>query len=186
MRRIFERPIWPEQWLGVLATTGLLALIPPYFENFGKRLVKSPRLYWLDSGLASHLLGLRSRAELERSPFYGPLWEGFVAAEIIKHQINSGGRPELYHFRDEQGLEVDFVLPGPAGKLRLVEVKATRTPTAAMARPLQALSRKIGRGSESWLVHRTSKTSAGTEALAPGIRSVDLPAFLHQLTEPMT
>ena len=58
------------QWLGVLETTGLLALIPPYFETFGKRLLKSPRLYWLDSGLASHLLGIRSRLELERSPFY--------------------------------------------------------------------------------------------------------------------
>ena len=72
------------QWLGVLETTGLLALIPPYFETFGKRLLKSPRLYWLDSGLASHLLGIRSRLELERSPFYGAPWEGFVAAEIIE------------------------------------------------------------------------------------------------------
>jgi len=75
------------QWLGVLETTGLVALVPPYFENFGKRLIKSPKLYWMDSGLATFLLGLRSRAELERSPFLGPVWEGFVAAEIVKRQI---------------------------------------------------------------------------------------------------
>jgi predicted AAA+ superfamily ATPase len=169
------------QWMGVLETTGLLALIPPYFENFGKRLLKSPRLYWLDSGLASHLLGLRSRSELERSPFYGALWEGFVAAEIIKRQINSGGRRELYHFRDEQGLEVDFVLPGPQGKLRLVEVKASRTPAPAMARPLQALGRALGERAEMWLVHRPSRTPVGTTALAPGVKAADLATFLQEL-----
>ncbi len=170
------------QWLGVLETTGLLALIPPYFENFGKRLIKSPRLYWLDSGLASHLLGLRSRAELERSPFYGALLEGFVAAEIIKRQINAGAKRELYHFRDEQGLEVDFVLPGPRGKLRLVEVKASRTPTPAMARPLQSLGRTLGPDrAEMWLVHRASRTPAGTAALAPGVRAVELATFLREV-----
>ncbi len=166
-------------WLGVLETTGLLVLIPPYFENFGKRLLKSPRLYWLDSGLASHLLGLRSRSELERSPFYGALWEGFVAAEIIKRQINAGGKRELYHFRDEQGLEVDFVLPGPRGKLQLVEVKATRTPTPAMARPLQSLGKTMGSRAEMWLVHRPARTPAGTAALGTGVKAVDLDTFLR-------
>jgi len=172
------------QWLGVLETTGLLALIPPYFENFGKRLLKSPRLYWLDSGLASHLLGLRSRPELERSPFYGALWEGFVATEIVKRQINAGGKRELYYFRDEQGLEVDFVFPGPRGKLLLVEVKATRTPTPAMARPLQSLGRTLGGRAEMWLVHRPSRTPAGTAALVPGVKAVDLDTFLGELPEP--
>jgi predicted AAA+ superfamily ATPase len=167
------------QWLGILETTGLLAFIPPYFENFGKRLLKSPRLYWLDSGLASHLLGLRSRAELERSPFYGALWEGFVASEIIKRQINAGGKRELYHFRDEQGLEVDFIVPGPQGKLGLVEVKATRTPTPAMARPLQSLGRTLGNRAEMWLVHRPTRTPAGTAALAPGVKAADLATFLR-------
>lgn len=170
------------QWLGVLETTGLLALVPPYFENFGKRLIKSPRLYWLDSGLACHLLGLRSRAELARSPFLGAVWEGFVAAEIIKAQLNTGGKRELYHFRDEQGLEVDFLLPGPGGKLRLVEAKAAKTPTPAMARPMQSLARALGPDrAESWLVHRTAKAPAGTSALAPGVKAVDLPTLLGQI-----
>jgi len=170
-----------SHWMGVLETTGLLALIPPYFENFGKRLLKSPRLYWLDSGLASHLLGLRSRSELERSPFYGALWEGFVAAEIIKLQINAGGKRELYYFRDEQGLEVDFVLPGPRGILRLVEVKATRTPAPSMARPMQSLGRTLRERAEMWLVHRPSRTPAGTAALVPGVKAADLATFLQEL-----
>ena len=169
------------QWLGVLETTGLLALIPPYFENFGKRLLKSPRLYWLDAGLAGYLLGLRTRAELERSPFRGALWEGFVAAEIIKRQINAGRRRELFHFRDEQGLEVDFVVPAAGGGLHLIEAKSTRTPVPEMARPLQALGRALKRPARMWLVHRRARTPAGTTALAEGVRAVELDAVLREL-----
>ena len=167
-------------WLGVLETTGLVALLPPYFENFGKRLVKSPRLYWLDSGLTAHLLGLRSRAELERSPFLGPLWEGFVASEIIKRQINRGDRRELHFFRDEQGLEVDFIVPGSAGRCQLVEAKAGRTVTAAMARPLQSLAKAMGAKAEhSWIVHRSGTTAAELHAVAPGVSAATLGDYLR-------
>ena len=69
------------------------------------------------------------------SPFAGSLFEGFIASEIVKAQVNDGRRRELYHFRDEQGLEVDFVVPGRSGAVALVECKATRTVTPAMAAP---------------------------------------------------
>jgi len=69
-------------WLHVLEITGQIILVPPYFENFGKRLIKSPKVYLGDSGLACYLLGIATQAELERSPFLGALFEGFVAAEI--------------------------------------------------------------------------------------------------------
>src|ERR1019366_8458767 len=107
---------------------GQVILVPPYFENFGKRLIKSPKVYWGDSGLACYLLGLTSAAELERSPFLGPLFEGFVAAEILKSQSNRGMRKELYYFRDQQGLEVDFLVPGPNASLWLVEAKVDFCP----------------------------------------------------------
>jgi predicted AAA+ superfamily ATPase len=75
--------------------TGQIILVPPYFENLGKRLIKSPKVYLGDSGLACYLLGLTSVAELERSPFLGALFEGFVAAEILKSQADRGMRKEL-------------------------------------------------------------------------------------------
>ena len=75
--------------------TGQIILVTPYFENFEKRLIKSPKVYWGDSGLACYLLGLTSAAELERSPFLGALFEGFVAAEILKSQSNRGTRKEF-------------------------------------------------------------------------------------------
>ena len=170
------------QWLGVMETTGLVALVPPYFENFGKRLMKSPKLYWLDSGLAAYLLGLRTAEEMERSPFLGALWEGFVAAELIKAQLNWGRRRELYYFRDEQGLEVDFLVPGSAGRLRLIEAKAGKTVRPEAAASLRSLGRAMGNRVESaWLVHRPARTAAGLRALVPGVSAVDLDAMIAAL-----
>ena len=123
------------QWLGILETTAQILVVPPFYENLGKRLIKSPRVYVADSGLACHLLGIDSAAELAKSPFAGSLFEGLIASEIVKAQVNDGRRRELYHFRDEQGLEVDFVAPGRSGAVALVECKATRTVTPAMAAP---------------------------------------------------
>src|SRR5689334_2989476 len=88
------------------------------------------------SGMACHLLGTRSSAELERSPFLGPIFEGFVASEILKSQINTSARKELYHFRDQQGLEVDFLAPGRDGRLWMIECKSSRTVHPPMVAPL--------------------------------------------------
>jgi len=133
------------EWLQILESTGEIILVPPYFENFGKRLIKSPKIYWGDSGLACYLLGIRSAGELERSPFLGPLFEGFIAAEILKSQINQGLRKELYYFRDQQGLEVDFLVPRPNAGLWLIESKAGKTVHPAMAAPLLSLQRALGK-----------------------------------------
>src|SRR5262249_42457838 len=139
---------------------GLILIVPPYFENFGKRLVKSPKIYWLDSGLVCFLLGIASKAQLERSPFVGAILEGFIASEIAKHQVNAGRPRELYHFRDEQGLEVDFVVPGKGGLLELIETEWTKTVLPSMATPLQRLAQKIkSRQVTSIVVHRTSPTA---------------------------
>src|SRR5271169_1039669 len=113
------------EWLYILEVTGQIIIVPPYFENFGKRLIKSPKVYWGDSGMACHLLGIRSQAELDRSPFLGALLEGFVGAEVLKSQVNRGMRKELYYFRDQQGLEVDFLFPDGRGGLWMAECKAS-------------------------------------------------------------
>ena len=124
------------QWLGILETTAQIIIVPPYYENFGKRLVKTPKVFIADPGLACHLLGIDTLAELNKSPFLGSLFEGLVAAEIIKTQLNRGGRRALYYFRDEQGLEVDFVVPGKNGSTVLIECKAGQTVMPAMASSL--------------------------------------------------
>ena len=175
------------QWLGVLETTAQVLVVPPFYENLGKRLIKSPKVYLADSGLACHLLGIDSAAELAKSPFAGSVFEGFIASEIAKAQVNAGGRRELYHFRDEQGLEVDFVVPGRGGSLVLVECKAGRTVTPAMAAPMRRLrdaarkGRRKAAGVNMVLVHQAPKAGSGTEAVAPGVRALAWRDFLDDL-----
>jgi predicted AAA+ superfamily ATPase len=172
-----------SEWLQVLEITGQVMLVPPYFENFGKRLIKSPKVYLGDSGLACHLLGIQSQAELERSPFLGPLWEGFVASEILKSQVNQGRTKELYYFRDQQGLEVDFLFPYGGG-VWMVESKASRTVQPAMARPMMSLLQAMGSRPPRRLsvVHRASPSQPATRALAPGVDALPLEEFVQELT----
>jgi predicted AAA+ superfamily ATPase len=170
------------EWLQILESTGEIIVVPPYFENLGKRLIKSPKVYWGDSGLACHLLGIRSASELERSPFLGPLFEGFVASEILKSQINQGLRRELYYFRDQQGLEVDFLLPRPSAGLWLIEAKAGKTVQTKMAAPLLSLQRPLGKHLRRMLiVHRKPRAPFSTAAIAKGVEAVDFEQFSKQL-----
>jgi predicted AAA+ superfamily ATPase len=175
------------QWLGVLGATSQILIVPPFYENVGKRLIKSPKVYLADSGLACHLLGIDSLAELTRSPFHGALFEGFIASEIAKAQTNSGRRRELYYFRDEQGLEVDFLVPGKSGSVRLVECKATQTVIPADAGPMQRLadamrkSRAGGTRVELHLVHLPSRHPLSTRAIAPTVKAWPWPDFVEQL-----
>jgi predicted AAA+ superfamily ATPase len=169
-------------WLHILEVTGQIILVPPYFENFGKRLIKSPKLYLGDSGLACYLLGLTSSAELERSPFLGAVFEGFIAAEILKSQANQGKRKELYYFRDQQGLEVDFLIPRTNAKLWLVETKAAKTVRPSMASPLTSLQRGMQKRSGRLIVvHRRAHSEVPTAAIARGVEALDVEQFVEEL-----
>jgi uncharacterized protein len=172
-----------SEWLHVLEITSQIIIVPPYFENLGKRLVKTPKVYWGDSGLACYLLGITSEAELQRSPFLGQLFEGFVAAEILKSQVNQGGRKELYYFRDQQGLEVDFLLPRPNAGLWLLECKAGKTVRPAMAAPLLALRRTMEKRSTRLIVvYGKSRSAQATSAVARGVEAIELERFVRSLT----
>jgi uncharacterized protein len=172
-----------SEWLHVLEITSQIIIVPPYFENLGKRLVKTTKVYWGDSGLACYLLGITSEAELQRSPFLGQLFEGFVAAEILKSQVNQGGRKELYYFRDHQGLEVDFLLPRPNAGLWLIECKAGKTVRPAMAAPLLALRRTMEKRSTRLIVvYGKSRSAQATTAVAPGVEAIEFERFVASLT----
>jgi len=175
------------QWLGVLEMTAQILIVAPFYENLGKRLIKSPKVYFADSGLACHLLGIDSAADLAKSPFAGSLFEGFIASEIVKSQVNAGRRRELYYFRDQQGLEVDFVVPGRGGSLTLVECKNTRTVTPAMAAPMQRLAEAVRKKRPkktevtSVLIHEASTAGVRTQAVAPRVRALPWREFVEEL-----
>jgi predicted AAA+ superfamily ATPase len=137
-------------------------------------------VYLGDSGLACYLLGINTQPELERSPFLGALFDGYVVAEIIKSQVNQGRRRELHHFRDQQGLEVDFPIPDGQGGLWMVECRASRTVLPTMAKPLESLLCAMGDREEVRLsvVHRGSATAPPTRALTPGAEALDVRSFV--------
>ena len=175
------------QWLDILERTMQVIIVPPFFENMGKRLQKSPRIYIADPGLACHLLGIDSADELTRSPFLGSIFEGLVASEILKHQLNTGRRRELYHFRDDQGLEVDFLVPGKSGSVTMVECKAARTVTSSMSTPMRQLiaagSKALmkGRTIKGLLVHQPPRAGQNTKVVAPGITAHSWASFTEHL-----
>ncbi len=111
-----------SSWLSVLEASSVIALVSPYYRNLGKRLVKTPKLYFIDTGLACFLAGLRSKEELRRSSLLGPLFETFVLGQILRWYANRALPADVYFYRDHYGHEVDFVIP-VGEKLRLIECK---------------------------------------------------------------
>jgi uncharacterized protein len=163
------------EWINILEITGQIIVVPPFYENFGKRLIKSPKIYFADSGLAAFLLGIETESALRKSTFLGSVFEGFVASEIVKNQLNSGKRRELYYFRDQQGLEVDFIVPVGGAKLLVMEAKAVRCVTPAMGASLNKLSRAISRYKvEKYVVHLDPPpgTPKGFLSLSPGVKAL--------------
>jgi len=172
-----------SEWLNILEITSQIILVPPFYENFGKRLIKSPKLYFCDSGLACHLLGIESENMLNRSTFLGAVFEGFVASEIIKLQMNSGRSRQLYYFRDQQGLEVDFLVPWGDQKLILLEAKASRTVWPEIAESLSRLSKVVSNYDvDRFLIYRPSKGKESISALRPGIKALPIEKLLSALS----
>lgn len=115
-----------REWLSVLEASYLVTRLPPYHRNFGKRLVKTPKLYFLDVGLMAWLLGIRNAASIETHATRGALFETWVVSELVKQRLNAGEPVDLFFWRDNVGHEVDVVFETPAG-LQAVEVKSGGT-----------------------------------------------------------
>lgn len=115
-----------SDWIDLLQTSYIVHLLPPWFVNTGKRLVKSPKLYFYDVGLACWLLGLRSPEQVSRDPLWGALFENFIVMEAMKDRLNAGESREMYFYRDAEGNEVDLLLPD-GGSFYAIEIKAGST-----------------------------------------------------------
>lgn len=172
-----------SEWLNILEVTSQIILVPPFYENFGKRLIKSPKLYFADSGLVCHLLGIDSEKILKNSPFFGTVFEGYIASEIIKAQIHAGRSRALYYFRDQQGMEVDFLVPSGHRGIMLIEAKASQTVTPRMAESIRRLGSAISNHSlKSYVVYNPGKTTFATSALHSGIQAVSTVQLMSALT----
>ena len=115
-----------KQWLSVLESSYIVTLLQPHHRNFGKRLVKAPKLYFCDVGLAAWLLGIRDAATLETHAARGALFETYVITELLKQRFNAGQPGDLYFWRDSTGNEVDVLIETAQG-LHAVEIKSGST-----------------------------------------------------------
>jgi uncharacterized protein len=149
-----------REWLSVLQATNQVFLLEPYFENVGKRLVKSPKLYLADPGLLCFLLGL-DQSSLRSTPLAGLVWETFVCAEFRKRHARAESPFSLWFYRDGQGREIDFVEMG-GGRLSLFEVKWTEEADPRWLSSLREVAGILARGVQETgtlgLICRTGET----------------------------
>lgn len=131
------------QWLSILEASYLVFSLAPWSVNIGKRLVKSPKVYFYDVGLACWLLGIKTAEQLQHHPLRGALFENLVVLEVLKALRHQGLRDPLYFFRDSNGLEIDLLLEHADG-VQLIEVKSSQTVTAPLFKSMRTVSELLG------------------------------------------
>jgi len=140
-------------------------VLRPYYRNVGKRLVKTPKVYFTDVGMLCYLSGLRDPEHAANSPLSGAIIETAVLSEVVKHTMNSGGDPQVYFWRTSRGAEVDIVIE-QQNKIVPVEVKQTATPRPSMASGLVSFMEDYADNvDKGWLIHLGNITLP----LAPGV-----------------
>lgn len=154
-----------NDWLGLLHAGNQIVLLEPYFENVGKRVVKSPKLYFTDTGLVSFLLGL-DHSNLLDSPHLGHLWETFVCAELRKYLFIHRPEASLWYYRDQQR-EADFVI-SCGGKLHLMDAKWKAIPTERDFSALRAIQRQFKQAAPELTLITSGKDSF---PVAPGLQA---------------
>jgi predicted AAA+ superfamily ATPase len=147
-----------RQWLSVLEASSIVHLLQPYHNNFSKRIMKSPKLYFIDTGLMCHLLRIRSAKDLVGYPLYGSIYETFVVSEILKAFVHRGERPPLYYWRDRTGHEVDALLD-LGTRLAAIEVKVGQTISSDCFKGLKYFSKLKGVRGDCVLVYGGEESS---------------------------
>nr|CAA6829359.1 MAG: ATPase (AAA+ superfamily)-like [uncultured Thiotrichaceae bacterium] len=132
-----------SEWTSLLEASYITFRLPPWFSNIGKRLTKSPKLYFYDVGLAAWLIGITREEHLATHPLRGHLFENLVVLETLKAIHNSGEKPNLYFYRDSAKNEADILLDGGDG-IRLLEVKSAQTVASDAMRPAHTVARILG------------------------------------------
>jgi predicted AAA+ superfamily ATPase len=115
-----------KSWLSVLEASGIIKLLRPWSVNIGKRIVKTPKLYFLDTGLVCYLLGIHDVSHLQQHPLRGHLFENLIISDVYKQRCNAGLSDNLYFYRDNNGCEVDLLLEN-GNSLDAIEIKSSMT-----------------------------------------------------------
>lgn len=134
-----------KNWLSILEAGRIIYLLPPYYSNFGKRVTKAPKVYFLDIGLVCYLTGIRDRDHLLNGPMAGALFENYCIQETIKLFFHRGRRANIYFMRTNNNLEVDLLIEESFQTLIPVEIKLNKTPSLAMGSNISRFRRLFDR-----------------------------------------
>jgi uncharacterized protein len=132
-----------KRWISILEACRIVFLLPPFHANLGKRLIKAPKVYFLDTALVCFLTGLRGEDHLLGGPLAGPLFENFCVEEAVKTALAKGAATRFHHLRARAGLEVDLLVEGPNGLLHPFEFKLSSTPRPEMATGLERFGKEF-------------------------------------------
>jgi predicted AAA+ superfamily ATPase len=170
-RDIGMAPNTIKAWISVLQASHMIHLLEPYYRSLGKRLVKSPKLYFLDTGLASNLMGLYSWREIAASPMAGAIWETYSFGQIHRHLLSQGvGAGSLYYWRTKDGREVDFIVE-KGGRFIAFESKLTGAPSLDAAKGFDYFKRYYGEDSllKEYIICRVKSD----HSIGKGIRAIN-------------
>lgn len=116
-----------KAWINLLETSGIVYLLQPFYSNISKRLIKTPKIYFTDTGLVCRLLGIENPAQLNTHPLYGSIFETYIVIEYLKYYLNRGISPNIYFWRDKKGLEADLYKNVLGSKTEIFEIKSSQT-----------------------------------------------------------
>lgn len=148
-----------KNWISILEACRIIYLLQPYYNNFGKRITKSPKIYFLDIGLVCYLTGMKEKEHILQGPLSGQLFENFCIQEIVKHFLNRGEKPPIYFLRTNNNLEIDLIVEKNLFEIIPIEIKLTKTPTTEMVSPIKRLKDIFDKLSikEGYLVNLSDK-----------------------------
>ncbi len=159
-----------KKWISVLEASYIVFLLPPFHKNLGKRIIKSPKIYFYDTGLVSYLTGIRTRQLYENGPMYGALFESYVVSEAYKRVLHTRTDAELFFFRESNGNEIDLIIDRKSRREH-IEIKSGHTFRPQMARLLMQFA---GEAEHSWVVYRGKEIALGS-----GVSAVNFKSFLE-------
>lgn len=142
-----------KSWLSILEASFIIYKLTPYYENFGKRVIKSPKYYFIDTGLLTFLLGIERPNQLTRDPLVGNVFENMVVIECLKARYNQGKMSNLYFFRDGHGNEVDLLLQD-GRDLIAIEIKSSSTFNTSLFQNLEKMIKITDKISNSYLIYQ--------------------------------
>ena len=134
-----------KRWISILEASYIIFLLPPYYCNLGKRIVKSPKLYFYDTGLIAFLTGVHTKELFIHGPMAGSIFENYVISEIAKRELHTKSHAELFYYRTQHGEEIDLIVDRKSFK-ELIEIKLTETYTAKMMKNIEQFAEKNDKG----------------------------------------